>query len=253
MINAIAAIPAHLASKRLPRKVLLEINGRPLLWHVWRQAVESNAFSRVVIVSGDSEILDLANSWQAEALRTPLGLNSGTERIAAILDQLSAECIVNVQADMPHISPELFRQLLSFWDSQKHRVLTPVFRVRDSERLLDPNLVKVVLDSQGRAMYFSRQVIPYLRDVANDDWIDAFCFYGHVGIYAYHPEMLRAFGALPQSTLEVAERLEQLRFLAAGIPIHTVKTEYVSMAIDARGDIDRLQEFERQDLKAPVP
>jgi 3-deoxy-manno-octulosonate cytidylyltransferase (CMP-KDO synthetase) len=253
MSSAIAAIPAHLASKRVPRKVLLEIKDRPLLWHVWRQTVESEEFSRVVIVSGDEEILDLANSWKAEALRTPRGLSSGTERIAAIVDQLGGECIVNVQADMPHISAELFRQMLSAWDSRKHKVLTPVFRVRDAERLLDPNLVKVVRDSQGRAMYFSRQVVPYLRDVAKENWIDAASFYGHIGIYAYHSEMLRAFGALPQSALEVAERLEQLRFLASGIPVHTVETDYVPMAIDALGDIDRFQKVERQDLKVPVP
>jgi 3-deoxy-manno-octulosonate cytidylyltransferase (CMP-KDO synthetase) len=242
MFSALAAIPVHLASKRLPRKALLEIDGRPLLWHVWRSVVDAGVFARVVIVTDEPELVELANSWRADVLHSKPDVNCGTERIASIADQLNAECIVNVQADMPCIAREVFLQLLSVWDSHRNGVVTPVFCIREPQRLMDPNLVKVVVDSQHRAIYFSRHAVPYLRDVPSNDWAESFTYLGHIGIYVYHADVLREFAKTPRSLLETAERLEQLRFLEAGIPVLVVRTEDVPMAIDSLEDVRRIGE-----------
>ena len=243
MPNTVAAIPAHLGSTRLPRKVLVPIQGQPLLWHVWQSAVESRAFNRVVILTDSDQIRQLASKWGAESLATRSGLQCGTDRIASVSDAFECDCIVNVQADMPRIDPQLFHDVLRAWQEHPDEVITPVFRIREQDQLFNADLVKVVLDAESRALYFSRQPIPHYRDKPAESWPSSHDYWGHVGIYAFSLRLLREFAKLPVSPLEQVEKLEQLRFLAAGVTMRTIYTDRPPHAIDSLADLRRADEL----------
>ena len=172
---------------------------------------------------------------------SPSTCQSGTERIATVLSSIEGPLIVNVQGDEPLIDPAMLDHLIADWYANPTDVITPVFPIRTMEQLIDPGLVKVVRASDGRAIYFSRSPIPYLRDLPVEEWVKHQTFWGHVGVYGYRWETLEAYATLPASALETAERLEQLRFLDAGYRIQTFETVHDSMAVDTPADLDRVR------------
>jgi len=240
VLRLVGAIPARLGSTRIPRKVLLRIDGRPLLWWVWQNVITAGVFADVAIVTDSHEVRQEAGSWGARVIMSPNDLDCGTSRLGSVIDQLTGDCVVNVQADMPWIDRELLEAVAATWSEHQSSVITPVFQIRDVHRLFDPNLVKVVIGGDGNALYFSRQPIPFLRDCPSERWPEQHTYLGHVGIYAYGPQLIRHFASMPSTPLERAERLEQLRFLANGIPVRTFLTSCPPVSIDSVGDLERV-------------
>jgi 3-deoxy-manno-octulosonate cytidylyltransferase (CMP-KDO synthetase) len=231
-MNAIAVIPARLASTRLPRKMLREIAGKPLIGLVY-EAVRSSPLLNDVIVATDSdEILRVCreHGWKAEM--TSSSHRSGTERVREIATRQSAEIYVNVQGDEPMIRPEHIASLLEAMQNSEAQVET-LKTLAAEEDIDNPNAVKVVTDANRRALYFSRATVPFDRDGIHPR------YFKHLGIYAYRRAALERFVTLPESLLEKTERLEQLRFLENGIPIYVAETPYDSVGVDTEEDLQR--------------
>jgi 3-deoxy-manno-octulosonate cytidylyltransferase (CMP-KDO synthetase) len=232
-MDAVAVIPARLASTRLPRKVLREIAGRSMLAHVY-DAVRASPLLREVVVATDAEEIMAvcrANGWTCRM--TSPDHRSGTDRVQEVAGSLAAEVYVNVQADEPLVRREHLAALLALMNDPAVQVATLKTPLAAAEAQ-NPNVVKVVTDLSGRALYFSRSPIPYDRDGA------ARCA-KHLGLYAYRKTALDRFCALPESFLERAERLEQLRFLENGIAIYVAETPYDTVSVDTEEDLRRVE------------
>ena len=236
-----AVIPARLGSKRLPRKLLDDIDGHPLIWHVWRRATEAESLTDTYVATDSHEIRELVQSWGGRVLMTNPECRSGTERIASALDQISGEFIVNVQGDNALLDPDLIDSLVHQGEVKQADIITPVYRITNSTELQSSNVVKVVRSHDDRGLYFSRSPIPLVRDVPEERWIEEHSFWGHVGVYGYRRAALAAYTKLPESPLESAEKLEQLRFLDAGWAIQTFETDYHPVSVDTLKDLDRVR------------
>ncbi|MFC1937083.1 3-deoxy-manno-octulosonate cytidylyltransferase [Chloroflexota bacterium] len=246
-MEASIVIPARLASSRLPGKVLADIAGKPLVQHVYERAVKAAAH-QVLVATDSEEVCHAVAEFGGTAVLTDPDLPSGTARIAAIIDQISSEVIVNVQADQPLVEPDLITQVAQRFSNTAADIITPVWRITDAADLFDAGIVKVVRGHDGRALYFSRSPIPFVRDAAISDWLRKATFWGHYGIYGYRRQVLVDFkSCLPPSPLEEAEKLEQLRFLEAGYRIYTVETSYRQVAVDTAEDLARVRR-----IMAPV-
>ncbi|HTW57854.1 MAG TPA: 3-deoxy-manno-octulosonate cytidylyltransferase [Terriglobales bacterium] len=235
-MRAIAVIPARLASTRLPRKMLREIAGKPLIGIVY-EAVHSSALLADVIVATDSnEIMDAcrAHGWKAQM--TSPAHRSGTERVHEISGREAADVYVNVQGDEPLIRPEHIATLLQVMENPAALVGTAMTPAGEAD-VANPNAVKVVTDLNGRALYFSRAIIPFARDGTHPK------YFKHLGLYAYRKTALDRFVGLPESSLERSERLEQLRFLENGIPIFVGETPFDSVGVDTEEDLQRVIEI----------
>jgi len=242
-LKTIIVIPARLKSSRLANKVLADIVGQPMLWHVYKRCLQVAKVSEVHIVTDSEEIATKVKSWGGQVWMTSSDCASGTERIVAILNNLVADIIINVQADQPLIEPEIINQLIEVFAITKPLpdIVTPAYPIKTTAKLFDPNLVKIVRRHDGYALYFSRNPIPYVRDVQNNDWVNQNSFFGHVGIYGYRRTVLEEYVTLPQSPLEQTEKLEQLRFLQAGKSIYTFITEHDITSVDTQADLDQVR------------
>jgi 3-deoxy-manno-octulosonate cytidylyltransferase (CMP-KDO synthetase) len=234
-MKAIAVIPARLASTRLPRKMLREIAGKPLIGVVY-EAVRSSALLADVIVATDSEeILDVCAHHGWKARMTSAAHRSGTERVHQLSSSVHADVYVNVQGDEPLTRAEHIVTLLKVMETGAALVGTVMTPAPEAD-IPNPNVVKVVTDSSGRALYFSRATIPFDRDGMRPR------YFKHLGLYAYRKAALDRFVALPESSLEKSERLEQLRFLENGIPIFVGETPYDTVGVDTEEDLQRVSE-----------
>src|SRR5256712_2208395 len=239
-MKAIAVIPARLASPRLPRKMLREIDGVPLIGHVYK-AVRSSPLLEDVIVETDSdEILQLCQKNRWNARMTSLDHRSGTERVHEISNSVHAEVYINVQGDEPMTRPEHIASLLGLMENPAVQVGT-LATPASPEDVINVHANKVVMDLAVRALYFSHATIPFDRDGKKPRYLK------HLGIYAYRKSALDGFVGFPESSLERVERLEQLRFLENGIDIHVAVTPYDSIGVDTEDD---LRQFE-QSLRSP--
>lgn len=234
-------IPARLGSTRLPRKVLADINGKPLVQHVWERVSQVKSIDAVIVATDSPEVLQVVTGWGGTALLTDPACQSGTERIASIVSQLDADLVLNVQGDEPMVDPEMLDALVSSWMSAPCDLITPIYRITSLDDLWNPNVVKVARAQDGRALYFSRSAIPYLRDCPPEKWLEHQPFWGHIGVYGYRNEVLAKYMELPFSPLQQAESLEQLRFLEAGYVIQTVETTYHSVAVDIQEDLEKVR------------
>ncbi|HLV88459.1 MAG TPA: 3-deoxy-manno-octulosonate cytidylyltransferase [Candidatus Sulfotelmatobacter sp.] len=234
--NAIAVIPARLASTRLPRKMLRQIGGKPLIGVVYEAVRSSPLLADVIVATDSEEILEVcrANHWTAEM--TSPSHRSGTERVHEVSRRFAADIYINVQGDEPLVRSEHLASLLEVMANPE----APVGTLMTSAAKIDihnPNAVKVVTDLNGRALYFSRATIPFDRDATQPR------YFKHLGFYAYRREILDRFVSLPESSLEKSERLEQLRFLENGIPIYVGETPYDSIGVDTEEDLQRVIEL----------
>jgi len=232
-MKAIAVIPARLASTRLPRKMLREIAGKPLVGVVYEAVRSSPLLADVIVATDSDEILRVCREHGWKAQMTSAAHRSGTERVHEISGVVAADVYINVQGDEPMTRPEHIATLLKVMENptaQVGTVMTPAAELDTA----NPNAVKVVTDLQGRALYFSRATIPFDRDGARPR------YFKHLGLYAYRKAALDRFVTLPESTLERTERLEQLRFLENGIPIYVGETPYDSVGVDTEEDLQRV-------------
>jgi 3-deoxy-manno-octulosonate cytidylyltransferase (CMP-KDO synthetase) len=237
-MKAIAVIPARLASTRLPRKLLREIDGKPLIGVVCEAVRSSPLLAEVIVATDSAEIAGVcrAQGWQVRM--TSATHRSGTERVHEVSNLVSADVYVNVQGDEPLTRAEHIATLLSVMQSPAAQVGTVMTPAADVD-IPNPNAVKVVADATGRALYFSRATIPFDRDGTQPR------YFKHLGLYAYRKAALDRFVALPESSLEKSERLEQLRFLENGIPIYVAETPYDSVGVDTEEDLQRVIEILR--------
>ncbi|GES62021.1 3-deoxy-manno-octulosonate cytidylyltransferase [Aspergillus terreus] len=240
----VAIIPARFASTRLPGKVLADINGRPMISHVVRQAAISGA-QRVIVATDHEQVVKVAQEAGAEAILTREDHKSGTERLAEAIDVIDLhddEIVVNVQGDEPCINPELITQVAC--DLSRHAaadmatLATPIQNVRD---VVDPNVVKVVLDVAGNAIYFSRSIIPWDREAGGTSDTPQGVLQ-HIGLYAYHAGFIRQYVALERTFLEESEKLEQLRVLYHQRKIHVSITKPVeNLSVDTEEDLRKVR------------
>jgi len=230
-VKIVVCIPARYASTRLPGKVLAKDTGKYLIQHTWEQARKATLPERVVIAADDEKIVQAASEFGAECVLTSPEHNSGTDRIAEVVGQSDADIVINVQGDEPRIDPEhidlLARLLLENPDAPMATLAAP-FAAR--EQISDPNVVKVAVDAHGKAIYFSRSVIPYDRDRAGVG--DVGNYLRHIGIYAYRRDFLLTITSLAQTPLEKLEKLEQLRAIENGYTILVGKVEHTCEGID---------------------
>jgi 3-deoxy-manno-octulosonate cytidylyltransferase (CMP-KDO synthetase) len=232
--TVLGVIPARLASTRLARKVLRIIAGRPMLAWVYEAARACPQLDQVVIATDSEEVANLChrNNWPVQLTSTDLA--SGTDRVHAVAQQIPAGIYVNIQGDEPLLKPEHLTALLRPF-TQAH-VEVSTLKVRCTpESINNPNAVKVVTATDGRALYFSRATIPYDRDASSP------AYWKHIGLYAYRRDALQRFPTLPLSALEQIERLEQLRFLENGIDIHVEPTSFDTIGVDTEEDLHRVE------------
>lgn len=238
-MKAIAVIPARLGSTRLPRKMLREIAGKPLIGHVYDAVRSSPLLSDVIIATDSDEIMSVCRQHGWNACMTSSRHRSGTERVHEISNHESADVYVNIQGDEPLVRPAQIATLLQVMENPEAQVGTVMTPAQDVD-IPNPNAVKVVTDLNGRALYFSRATIPFDRDGGGTR------YFKHLGLYAYRKPALDRFVALSESSLEKSERLEQLRFLENGIPIYVGETPYDSVGVDTDEDLQRVIEILRR-------
>ena len=239
MPKILGIIPARYASQRFPGKPLAIIKGKPMIQWVYEQAKRSEFLSETVIATDDDRIMGCVQGFGATAILTG-EQPSGTDRCqeAYVRFGKAFDFVINIQGDEPFIDP-LQIDLLAKSLTSKVQVATLVKRIEQEELIDDPNVVKAVTDKDGKALYFSRSPIPFNRSEKKGHWLKKANYFKHLGIYAYRVDVLESITHLPQSTLEKAESLEQLRWLENGYSIQTVTTEIESVGIDTPEDIQR--------------
>ncbi len=241
------AIPARLQSSRLPRKVLADIGGRTMLERTHEVAVRAGA-GPVLVLTDSEEVAAAVAAFGGEAVMTDPELESGTARIASIADQLSSDVVVNLQGDAPLTDPEVVAKAAREAAASGAPITMPVYAMTRSEDVHDPSVVKVLRAHDGGTLYCSRSPVPHVRDADPGTWPDKARFWGHVGMYAYSRDFLGSFGDLPASPLEDSERLEQLRWLEAGLRIHTFEVEPQGPSVDTPDQLERVRaEFARRE------
>jgi 3-deoxy-manno-octulosonate cytidylyltransferase (CMP-KDO synthetase) len=232
-------IPARYQSTRFPGKPLADIDGRPMIWHVFNQARQCPRLSSVVLATDDDHIRSTAEKYDIPVVMTRADHPSGTDRILEAADKmkLPADAVVlNIQGDEPLLEPDMLAELVAPF-SQPQVQATTLARQITSQEAASPDLVKVVFGRNNTALYFSRSPIPFHRDTSENR------YYGHIGIYAFRMQTLEKFVALDQTRLEVTERLEQLRLLENSIPLHIVLTEHRSIGVDRPEDIEVVEKI----------
>jgi len=238
----LGVIPARLASSRFPAKVLASIASKPMLQHVYERASLARYLSRTIIATDDERVAEVARSFGAQARMTRSDHASGTDRVAEVASAEDASIVVNIQGDEPLIDPNAIDlAILPLIHDSSVVMSTLKKRIEDPREIADPNVVKVVTNRLGDAIYFSRSPIPFERDAGGR----SACF-KHIGLYVYRREFLLNYSALPAGPLEAAERLEQLRALENGYPIRVVETEYDSVGVDTPEDLERVSRMFEQ-------
>ncbi|UOQ55704.1 3-deoxy-manno-octulosonate cytidylyltransferase [Hymenobacter cellulosivorans] len=243
-MNAIGIIPARYASTRLPGKPLVDLGNKSMIQRVVEQARLSR-LSRVVVATDDERILDHVRSFGGEAVLTSADHPSGTDRVFEAYCQLDtpADCIINIQGDEPFIQPGQINALIDlFVQAPSTQLATLVKPVETNEELFSPHMPKVVLNGRGQALYFSRHPLPYQRQYPQEQWLDQHRYLRHIGLYAYRADILAEITRLPPSTLELAESLEQLRWLEHGYQIQTAETTVATLGIDTPDDVERARQ-----------
>ena len=245
-MKVLAIIPARYASTRFPAKPLALLGSKPIVQRVYEQVAK--VVERVVVATDDERISDAVKAFGGEVVMTSTEHRSGTDRCAEAYGKLGCETdiIINVQGDEPFISPKQIEALIGCFDNRNIDIATLVkpFNEEDGIELLEnPNSPKVVINEAGEAIYFSRSVIPYLRDVERSEWLKHHTFYKHIGIYAFRAEVLKRVSSLPQSPLEKAEKLEQLRWLEHGYKIGVGVTDIETIGIDTPEDLMKAEHF----------
>lgn len=235
-------VPARYASSRFPGKPLAMIGDKTMIQLVYEQA--SKALDQVFIATDDERIFNVVEKFGGQAIMTLEDHRSGTDRCAEAAENIRSlgieiDVVVNIQGDEPFIRPEQIEMLADCFIDDKVNIATLVRKAGPDEDIFNPNQPKVVIDTDGYALYFSRAAIPFVRDARQEEWTSRHTYYKHIGIYAYRTGTLAAITKLPPGRLEEAESLEQNRWLENGYRIKTAVTEWESQGIDTPGDLEK--------------
>ena len=242
----IAVIPARYASTRFPGKPLAVLGGKTVIQRVYEQA--SNVLSEAYVATDDKRIFNAVETFGGRAVMTRADHKSGTDRIEEAVEKIAtdADVIINIQGDEPFIQPSQIKTLMHLFDDPETQIGTLGKPFETMDAVENPNSPKIVTDRRGFALYFSRSIIPYIRGVDQKEWLGHYPFLKHLGVYAYRREVLAEVTRLPQSPLEKAESLEQLRWLENGYRIRVGITEMETVGIDTPDDLIRAEEFLKQ-------
>lgn len=248
-MKTLGIIPARYASSRLPGKVLEKIGDKTMIQWVYERACKAG-LDEVLIATDDDRVAEKAGDFGAKVVKTGTELVSGTERCAEALSKLTSDfdLVVNIQGDEPFIDPKQIQNLVTTLKNPENpsNIATLVQPISDSQILLSPNVVKAVEDQQGNALYFSRNAIPYQRNEAPEQWVKKHFYLQHIGIYAYKSKVLPELVKLPESTLEKAESLEQLRWMDHGYSIRLVHTQGKGIGVDTPEDLEAARTYFKQ-------
>lgn len=246
VMKYIAIIPARYASTRFPGKPLAMLGGKTVIQRVYEQA--TSVLPEAYVATDDERIFQAVEAFGGKAVMTRPDHKSGTDRIQEAAEKIASDqdqpdVIINIQGDEPFIQPSQIETLMSLFDDPATQIGTLGKRFESMEAVENPNSPKIVTDNRGFALYFSRSVIPYIRGKERPDWFDGFPYLKHLGIYAYRREVLAEITRLPQSALEKAESLEQLRWLQNGYRIRVGLTDVETVGIDTPEDLQRAEAF----------
>lgn len=244
----IGIIPARYASTRFPGKPLALLGGKPVIQHVYEKVAA--VLEAAYVATDDERIYDVVKSFGGQVVMTRTDHKSGTDRIEEAIEKIGGEwdVVVNVQGDEPFVAKSQLDTICHCFDDPTTQIATLGKPFESMEAIQNPNSPKIVVDNMGFAMYFSRSVIPYVRGKEKSSWLTHYPFLKHLGIYAYRKDVLRQVTQLPQSSLEIAESLEQLRWLQNGFKIKVGTTDVETVGIDTPQDLERAEEFLKTQL-----
>ena len=242
-MKLVAIIPARYASSRFPGKPLVDIGGKTMIQRVYEQVQKAKSVSHIIVATDDIRIESHVNHFGGEVLMTSTELKSGTDRCAAAVEQLFGkfDSVINVQGDEPFIHPEQIDQVAKLLEHNDTQIASLARKITNNADIYDPSKVKVVLDKNKKALYFSRSPIPFNRNAEKSDWHTNTDYFLHVGIYGYKTHILKEIAMLTQTKGELAESLEQLRWLENGYTIHMEITEHESYGIDTPEDLEKIK------------
>ncbi|MEI8176481.1 MAG: 3-deoxy-manno-octulosonate cytidylyltransferase [Candidatus Omnitrophota bacterium] len=244
-MDAIGVIPARWASTRFEGKVLADLCGKPVIQHVYERAKQAKMLDDLIVACDDKRVRDVVVGFGGKAVLTSPDQPTGTDRLTEVVNPLDVKAIVNIQGDEPFVHSTMIDSIvIELLHIRKTGMVTIIKKIDDEKELWDPNVVKVVIDKDGYALYFSRHSIPFVRDrVPGASVLENRIFYKHIGMYGYTKDFLFTFKNLPKSRLEEAEKLEQLRALEQGYRIKTIVTKFETVGIDTPEDLERAREF----------
>lgn len=244
----IGIIPARYASTRFPGKPLALLGGKPVIQHVYEKVAA--VLEAAYVATDDERIYDAVKSFGGQVVMTRTDHKSGTDRIEEAIEKIGGEwdVVVNVQGDEPFVAKSQLDTICHCFDDPTTQIATLGKPFESMKAVQNPNSPKIVVDNMGFAMYFSRSVIPYVRGKEKSSWLTHYPFLKHLGIYAYRKDVLRQITQLPQSSLEIAESLEQLRWLQNGFKIKVGTTDVETVGIDTPQDLERAEEFLKAQL-----
>lgn len=244
----IGIIPARYASTRFPGKPLALLGGKPVIQHVYEKVAA--VLEAAYVATDDERIYDVVKSFGGQVVMTRTDHKSGTDRIEEAIEKIGGEwdVVVNVQGDEPFVAKSQLDTICHCFDDPTTQIATLGKPFESMEAVQNPNSPKIVVDNMGFAMYFSRSVIPYVRGKEKSSWLTHYPFLKHLGIYAYRKDVLHQVTQLPQSSLEIAESLEQLRWLQNGFKIKVGTTDVETVGIDTPQDLERAEEFLKAQL-----
>jgi 3-deoxy-manno-octulosonate cytidylyltransferase (CMP-KDO synthetase) len=248
-MKVIGIIPSRYASTRFPSKPLAMIKGKTMIQRVWEQAWKSK-LDAVVVATDDMRIADEVLKFGGQYVLTDPNHRSGTDRCREALYMVEGQydAVVNIQGDEPFIDPAQINQVIELIGLDDTQLASLAKRIEDEDELFSPNVVKVVMDKQGNALYFSRNPIPFMRNLDRDKWLQKGEFYKHIGLYAYKTETLCQIAEMQSTALEKAESLEQLRWLENGLRIRMGVTQLESLSIDTQEDYEKAMQFAQNQL-----
>ena len=235
-MKVIGVIPARLDSIRFPGKVLVDLWGKPIIQQVYERAKKAKRLDEVLIATDNEKIFETSKKFGAEVVMTSKKHLTGMDRVSEAVEKIDAEIVINIQADAPLIEPLMIDKVAEVLSDEPGLVMATLMKkIEKKEEFYNPNVVKVVTDKQGFALYFSRSPIPY-------NTRNSFASYKHIGAYGYRKNFLLAFIRLPRSPLEKTENLEQLRILENGYKIKMIETDYDMIEVDTEEDLRRIKE-----------
>jgi 3-deoxy-manno-octulosonate cytidylyltransferase (CMP-KDO synthetase) len=246
-MDVIGVIPARYSSSRFEGKVLADILGKPMLQHVWEQAKQAFLLDDLIIACDDEKVAGVAGGFGAKVVLTAKEHTCGTDRITEVVNPLDVKIIINIQADEPLIHPMMIDSLAQvLLDDSSISMVTLMKRIEDSKQISDPHVVKVVVDKNNFALYFSRAPLPFK---AENSEVKSPVYYKHIGLYAYTKDFLFVYKNIPVSNLEKIERLEQLRVLEEGLRIKVIETKYETIGVDTPADLEKVKEYLKKEEK----
>lgn len=244
-MRVLGVIPARYSSTRFPGKPLVEIGGKTMIMRVYEKALLAKTISEVIVATDDNRIYSHVEKAGGKVVITSQNHLSGTERCGEVVKILTDkfDVVINIQGDEPFLNPQQIDNLSNAFSNNEIHIATLIKKIENEKELFNENVVKVVIDKNQKAMYFSRSTIPFVRGAHSNTWINTAKYYKHLGIYAYRTEVLNKIVELKNTSYEICESLEQLRWLENGYTIHTIITDYESIAIDTPEDIEKANSF----------